>query len=177
MNDVNKQEPLRIASIVGARPQFVKLAPVCRAIDAHNAAGGAPIKHYIVHTGQHYDPELSDIFFDELEIPRPDVNLGVGSGPHGQQSDVQRGPRLRRLQAHPEDPLDEPQPRVEGGPGQVRPRRGRGLVAAFGQVGAEHLGQPGAVRQVVGDQRAEFPVDERGQPLAPGPQRIKEEPA
>jgi UDP-GlcNAc3NAcA epimerase len=85
MNDVGKQ-PLRIASIVGARPQFVKLAPVCRAIDAHNAAGGTPIKHFIVHTGQHYDAELSDIFFDELEIPRPDVNLGVGSGPHGQQT-------------------------------------------------------------------------------------------
>lgn len=77
---------MRIVSIVGARPQFVKLAPVCRAVDAHNRSGGVPIRHVIVHTGQHYDPELSDIFFDELEIPKPDINLGVGSGPHGQQT-------------------------------------------------------------------------------------------
>jgi UDP-GlcNAc3NAcA epimerase len=77
---------MRIVSIVGARPQFVKLAPVCRAVDAHNRAGGVPIRHVIVHTGQHYDPELSDIFFDELEIPKADINLGVGSGPHGQQT-------------------------------------------------------------------------------------------
>lgn len=77
---------MRIVSIVGARPQFVKLAPVCRAVEAHNRAGGVPITHVIVHTGQHYDPELSDIFFDELEIPKPDINLGVGSGPHGQMT-------------------------------------------------------------------------------------------
>jgi UDP-GlcNAc3NAcA epimerase len=77
---------MRIVSIVGARPQFVKLAPICRAVDAHNRGGGAPIRHVIVHTGQHYDPELSDIFFDELEIPKADINLGVGSGPHGQQT-------------------------------------------------------------------------------------------
>lgn len=77
---------LRIVSIVGARPQFVKLAPICRAVAAHNRAGGTHVEHLIVHTGQHYDPELSDIFFDELEIPRADINLGVGSGPHGQQT-------------------------------------------------------------------------------------------
>jgi UDP-GlcNAc3NAcA epimerase len=77
---------VRIVSIVGARPQFVKLAPICRAVEAHNRAGGHPIQHIIVHTGQHYDPELSDIFFDELEIPQADLNLGVGSGPHGQQT-------------------------------------------------------------------------------------------
>jgi UDP-GlcNAc3NAcA epimerase len=77
---------MRIVSIVGARPQFVKLAPVCRAVEAHNRSGAVPIQHLIVHTGQHYDPELSDIFFEELEIPKPDVNLGVGSGAHGQQT-------------------------------------------------------------------------------------------
>lgn len=77
---------MRIVSIVGARPQFVKLAPICRAVEAHNRAGGVAIQHLIVHTGQHYDAELSDIFFEELEIPRPDINLGVGSGPHGQQT-------------------------------------------------------------------------------------------
>lgn len=77
---------MRIVSIVGARPQFVKLAPVCRAVAAHNRGNGVPVEHLIVHTGQHYDTELSDIFFEELEIPRANVNLGVGSGPHGQQT-------------------------------------------------------------------------------------------
>ncbi len=77
---------MRIASIVGARPQFVKLAPVCRAIAAHNASGSGNIHHKIVHTGQHYDPLLSEVFFTELEIPPADVNLGVGSGSHGQQT-------------------------------------------------------------------------------------------
>ncbi|MEQ1718915.1 MAG: UDP-N-acetylglucosamine 2-epimerase (non-hydrolyzing) [Hyphomicrobium sp.] len=78
---------MRILNVVGARPQFVKLAPVCRAIDAHNATSpSVPIENVILHTGQHYDPGLSDVFFDELEIPRPDVALGVGSGNHGQQT-------------------------------------------------------------------------------------------
>lgn len=77
---------MRIVSVVGARPQFVKLAPVCRAIDAHNSASGQPIEHLVIHTGQHYDQDLSDIFFDELEIPKPDVNLEVDSGSHGQQT-------------------------------------------------------------------------------------------
>lgn len=77
---------MRVFSIVGARPQFVKIAPVCRAIDAHNASGAMPIENVIVHTGQHYDPAMSDVFFEELEIPRADVHLGVGSGGHGDQT-------------------------------------------------------------------------------------------
>lgn len=71
--------------VVGARPQFVKLAPVCRAIAAANERG-ARIESTIVHTGQHYDPGMSDVFFDELAIPSADVHLGVGSGSHGQQT-------------------------------------------------------------------------------------------
>lgn len=71
--------------VVGTRPQFVKLAPVCRAIAAANA-GGAGIESLVVHTGQHYDPGMSEVFFDELEIPRADMHLGVGSGTHGQQT-------------------------------------------------------------------------------------------
>lgn len=77
---------MKLVSIVGARPQFVKLAPVCRAVERFNEAGTTRLEHLIVHTGQHYDPELSEVFFDELEIPRADVNLGIGSGPHGRQT-------------------------------------------------------------------------------------------
>lgn len=67
-------------SVVGARPQFVKLAPIA---DACKAAG---VNHIVVHTGQHYDPLLSDVFFDDLGIPAPDEHLGVGSGSHGKQT-------------------------------------------------------------------------------------------
>ncbi len=68
-------------SVVGARPQFVKLGPIARAAGAH-----ADVEHIIVHTGQHYDPLLSDVFFRDLGIPQPDAHLGVGSGTHGRQT-------------------------------------------------------------------------------------------
>jgi UDP-N-acetylglucosamine 2-epimerase (non-hydrolysing) len=71
---------MKVLSVVGARPQFVKLAPVAHAAAARN------VDHVIVHTGQHYDPMLSDVFFDELGIPAPDVHLGVGSASHGHQT-------------------------------------------------------------------------------------------
>lgn len=73
-------EFMRILSVVGARPQFVKLAPIAHACER------AGVEHIIVHTGQHYDPMLSDVFFEELGIPAPDVHLGVGSGSHGEQT-------------------------------------------------------------------------------------------
>ena len=71
---------MKVLSVVGARPQFVKLAPVA----AECARRG--VEHVIVHTGQHYDPMLSDVFFRDLGIPDPDVHLGVGSGGHGAQT-------------------------------------------------------------------------------------------
>lgn len=73
-------------SVVGARPQFVKLAPVCRAIDMHNAQRDVmPIEHRIIHTGQHYDREVAELLFEQMAIPQPDYNLGVGSSSHGAQ--------------------------------------------------------------------------------------------
>ncbi len=71
---------VKIMSVVGARPQFVKLAPIAHAMQA------AGHEHVIVHTGQHYDPMLSDVFFRDLGIPEPDAHLGVGSGSHGVQT-------------------------------------------------------------------------------------------
>jgi UDP-GlcNAc3NAcA epimerase len=71
---------LRIVSVIGARPQFVKAAPVSRAL---RRAGH---EEFLVHTGQHYDPNMSDLFFEELDMPRPDVNLSVGSLLHGAQT-------------------------------------------------------------------------------------------
>jgi UDP-N-acetylglucosamine 2-epimerase len=76
---------MRIVSIVGARPQFVKLAPLSRAFDDRRRRG-EQIDHLIVHTGQHYDPEMSAIFFKDLDIPEAAFHLGVGSGPHGAQT-------------------------------------------------------------------------------------------
>jgi UDP-GlcNAc3NAcA epimerase len=83
---------MRILSIVGARPQFVKLAVICRALAGRDS--GENWSHQIIHTGQHYDPDLSDVFFEELAIPRPDHDLGVGSGSHGTQT----GEMLKRLE-------------------------------------------------------------------------------
>ncbi len=79
-------KPLQIVTIVGARPQFVKAAAVSRAIARHNATAGDPLHETIVHTGQHYDDNMSRVFFEELEIPAPAVNLGVGSASHGAQT-------------------------------------------------------------------------------------------
>jgi len=78
---------MKLLTVVGARPQFVKAATLSRAIARHNAARpGAAIVEKIVHTGQHYDANMSEVFFQELEIPSPAFHLGIGSGPHGAQT-------------------------------------------------------------------------------------------
>lgn len=80
---------MHLISIVGARPQFVKLAVICRAVDRLRGWS-----HQIIHTGQHYDPALNSVLFEELEIPRPDHQLSVGSGSHAAQT----GEMLIRLE-------------------------------------------------------------------------------
>lgn len=76
-------------SIAGARPNFMKLAAIARAVaeyNSSNAPEGRTIIHRIVHTGQHYDQKMSEGFFDDLGIPKPDINLEVGSGSHAVQT-------------------------------------------------------------------------------------------
>jgi UDP-N-acetylglucosamine 2-epimerase len=79
---------LKILTIIGARPQFIKASAISRAIRNYNNNPGQEIliKEVIVHTGQHYDENMSKIFFDDLEIPRPDYNLAVGSASHAVQT-------------------------------------------------------------------------------------------
>lgn len=72
---------MKIVSIVGARPQFIKCASVSREIRQCNS-------EVLIHTGQHYDYEMSQLFFDQIGIPEPDYNLDVGSGPHGEQTGI-----------------------------------------------------------------------------------------
>lgn len=72
---------MHILHVVGARPNFMKAAPVLRALAVHSH-----VRQSLVHTGQHYDAAMSDVFFRQLEMPAPDVNLGVGSGSHAQQT-------------------------------------------------------------------------------------------
>ncbi len=75
-------EPIRILAVAGARPNFMKIAPLMQAL----AARGGRFEAQLVHTGQHYDQAMSESFFRDLGIPEPDVNLGVGSGSHGRQT-------------------------------------------------------------------------------------------
>ena len=77
---------MRLLLVAGARPNFMKVAPLIKAIQAHNARDESRIEWRLVHTGQHYDSGMSEIFFGELGIPAPDFNLEVGSGSHATQT-------------------------------------------------------------------------------------------
>ena len=70
---------MKIVTVIGARPQFIKAAAVSRKLEQH-------CDEVIVHTGQHYDANMSELFFEELHIPKPKYNLGVGSGSHARQT-------------------------------------------------------------------------------------------
>ena len=74
---------LKVVTVVGARPQFIKAAAVSRAIRGREGGG---IREVIVHTGQHFEANMSDVFFSELEIPAPDHTLGISGGGHGEMT-------------------------------------------------------------------------------------------
>ena len=73
---------MKVLNVVGARPNFMKMAPIIQAMNKYPKK----INHLLVHTGQHYDEKMSDAFFVDLEMPVPDINLGVGSGSHAEQT-------------------------------------------------------------------------------------------
>lgn len=88
----------KLAHIVGNRPQFIKLAPFLRA-----TALSGEVNDVIIHSGQHYDFEMSRTFFEEFEIPKPDYNLGIGSGTHAEQTGAimtELEPLLQKEQPH-----------------------------------------------------------------------------
>ena len=68
---------MKILSVVGTRPNFIKSAALIEEIKKHSE-----VDHTLIHTGQHYDEKMSNLFFNELEIPKPDINLGIGSSTH-----------------------------------------------------------------------------------------------
>jgi len=114
-----------ILHVVGARPNFMKAAPVIRALEQHN------VGQYVVHTGQHYDRALSDVFFVELGLPEPDVNLGVGSGSHAQQTAA--------LMTGLEAQLIERQPALVVVYGDVNSTLAAALVAAKLHIPVAHV--------------------------------------
>lgn len=85
---------MRVVTVVGARPQFVKAAAFAEAVRSDPDRATSPIDHRLVHTGQHYDDEMSGVFFRELGLDAPDIDLQVGSGSHGEQT----GEMLKRLE-------------------------------------------------------------------------------
>ena len=101
---------MKITLIAGARPNFMKVAPIIKAIKAHNGLADERISgleerisYRLVHTGQHYDKNMSDTFFEELGIPAPDVNLGCGGGTQAEQTAAIMVAFEKELMAHPAD--------------------------------------------------------------------------
>ena len=74
---------MKILTVIGARPQFIKAATFSRALQSYSETA---ITEVIVHTGQHYDSNMSEVFFTDLDIPKPNYNLSVGGGTHGQNT-------------------------------------------------------------------------------------------
>jgi len=78
---------MKIILVAGTRPNFMKIAPIIRVFNQINQKDKRnQIDYLVVHTGQHYDYEMSKVFFEDLELPEPDIYLGVGSGTHAEQT-------------------------------------------------------------------------------------------
>ncbi|MDM7998539.1 MAG: UDP-N-acetylglucosamine 2-epimerase (non-hydrolyzing) [Dehalococcoidia bacterium] len=123
---------LRLAVVVGARPNFIKLAPIMKATRDYNAcAGGGWVDTFLIHTGQHYDFQMSRIFFQELAIPEPDVHLAVGSGTHGEQTG--------RAMIEIEKVLSEYKPDLVMVLGDVNSTLAGALAAAKMQIAVAHV--------------------------------------
>ncbi len=134
--------------MVGARPQFIKAAPVCRALRERH-------EEILVHTGQHFDTEMSEVFFTELGIPKPDYNLGVGGGGHGAMT----GRMLGLL----EELIAEQKPDVVLVYGDTNSTLAGGLAAA-------KLQRPGRARR--GGSALLQPLDARGDQPGRGRSRL-----
>jgi len=119
-------QPAKILSVVGARPNFMKVAPLHRALEQNDR-----FQSKIVHTGQHYDEQMSDVFFRQLGMPHPDVYLGVGSGSHAQQT--------ARVMTAFEDVVEEEQPDLVLVVGDVNSTLACALVATKMHVDVAHV--------------------------------------
>jgi len=149
MKTTPPERPVRILCIVGARPNFMKIAPLMRVFR------GAPqtFDARLLHTGQHYDEAMKDAFFRQLQIPEPDIDLGVGSGSHAQQT----AEIMRRF----EPVLDEIRPDVVLVVGDVNSTIACALVATKKNVAVVHVeaglrswdrGMPEEINRVLTDQ-------------------------
>jgi UDP-N-acetylglucosamine 2-epimerase (non-hydrolysing) len=124
--DVPKVASMKILHVVGARPNFMKVAPVLAALRKAPA-----VEQVLVHTGQHYDARMSDVFFQDLGMPDPDVHLGVGSGSHAQQT--------ARVMLAIEPVLEERRPDVVVVAGDVNSTIAVALVAAKLGIAVAHV--------------------------------------
>ncbi|GAB4173322.1 MAG: UDP-N-acetylglucosamine 2-epimerase (non-hydrolyzing) [Rhodocyclaceae bacterium] len=128
MNDPGfRGRPGTILCVVGARPNYMKMAPIIRALDRH----APPLPHVLVHTGQHYDRDMNDRLFEGLRLPRPDINLEVGSASHA----VQTAEVMRRF----EPVLDERRPACVLVVGDVNSTLACALVAAKKGIPVVHV--------------------------------------
>ncbi|GAC1346566.1 MAG: UDP-N-acetylglucosamine 2-epimerase (non-hydrolyzing) [Myxococcales bacterium] len=117
---------MNILHVVGARPNFMKMAPIIAAL-----RGSAGVRQVLVHTGQHYDAKMSDVFFQDLGMPAPDVHLGVGSGSHAQQT--------AKVMTEIEPVLLRVKPDLVSVAGDVNSTLAVALVAAKLQIGVAHV--------------------------------------